>query len=349
MKLNRLLLLPILLVPLMTQGQTVDLYSGTVAVADQSQRAREEAFPAALEQVLGKLSGLRQFEDRPEVKEAVQNARSIVVSFFYQQVAQAEEHTPNAEPAVEKTAPQTYLTVRFSEAGANELMQTLRLPRWPQDRPPLNTWVLIDDGAGRRVLPLEYEFLRVALNRVAEERGLPLQWPEPGPDGEYAVDVQLLWGGYTEAATSHGSSANVLIIAARREGPEWSARFIQEYEGDHWTWRSQNVNLEEELTADMQLVVDQIVAAHAIAASDQGLWVHEISISGMTSERDYVRCLSYLESLAVVDEISIKQAAPDGVRLALILNASPEYLEEALAEGRTLEPDGVSGHYVLQR
>jgi len=349
MRLIFLLLMLIPLAPVFAQGQTVDLYSGTVPVADQSQGAREDAFPAALEQVLGKLSGLQNFEDRPEVGDAVQNARSIVLSFFYEQVAESTGQAGGPEQAAENNAPQTYLTVRFSEAGADQLMRNLGLPRWPQDRPPLDVWVLIDDGGGRRVLPLEYEFLRVALDRVADQRGLPLDWPKPGPDGEYAVDVQLLWGGYTEAVTFPGNTSNVLIIAARREGPEWSARFIQEYEGDHWTWRSRNVDLEQALATDMQQVVDQIVTAQAIAPSDQGLWVHEISISGMVSEGDYIRCLAYLQSLGVVDDVSIRGAAPDGVRMALFLNASPEYFEQTLEEGRTLEPGVVSGHYVLQR
>jgi hypothetical protein len=163
------------------------------------------------------------------------------------------------------------------------------------------------------------------------------------------VDVQLLWGGYTVGVTSAGVISNVLIIAARRDGPDWSARLLVEFEGDLWTWRSRNVDLEQALAADMQQVVDQIATAHAIAASDQGLWLHEIWVSGMISESDYIRCLAYLKSLGVVDGISIKSAAPDGVRMALSLNASPEYFEQVIEEGRTLEPGDVSGHYVMQR
>jgi hypothetical protein len=349
MRLKLHLLSLMLLAPAFAQAQASQLYSGTVPVADQGQEAREQAFPLALEQVLGKLSGLRTFDERPEVATGVQNARSLVVSFYYEHETLEDTGAAESVPSSGGAKQQTYLVARFAPEGVDELMRSLGLPRWPQSRSPLGIWVLIDDGVSRRVLPLEYEYLRDPVNREADLRGLPLDWPEPGPEGEYMVDVQLLWGGYTEETLSPGSSGNVLIIAARREGPEWSARLILEYEGDHWTWRSRNIDLEQSLVDSMNQVVDEIAAVHAIAPSDQGLWVHEILVSGMTSANDYSRCLAYLQSLSVVDEVSVTAAAPDGVRMSIYLNAVPEYLEQALEEGRVLEPGDVSGHYVLQR
>jgi hypothetical protein len=300
-------------------------------------------------QVLGKLSGVREFEQNHEVIEAIRNARSLVVSFYYQQVAALDDERQSAGPDTEEQVFQTYLAVRFEQTGVDELLRTLGLPKWPPDRAPLNVWLLIDDGLGRQVLPLEYEYLRDPLDRVATVRGLPLVWPKPGEDGNYDVDVQLLWGGYTEQLESRGEAGEVLIIAARREGPEWSARLILGYGEENWSWRSRNIDLQEVLTASMQQVVDEIAAVDAIAAAEQGKWVHQISVGGLTGSEDYVRCLAYLESLNIVDEVAVTAADPASVSMALVLNAAPEYLQQALDDDRVLESEDGSGHYVLQQ
>ena len=111
------------------------------------------------------------------------------------------------------------------------MLQILGLPRWRAEREPLSVWLLIDDGLNREVLPLEYEYLRGPVNREAGKRGMPLAWPVANEDGTYGVDVQLLWGGYTEELDPDGQADNVLVIAARREGREWSTRQILAYGG----------------------------------------------------------------------------------------------------------------------
>jgi hypothetical protein len=347
---KRLLLLLIFapIASLMAQSGEVDLYSGSVPVENQSERAREAAFPAALEQVLGKLSGLRNFEDRPEIEPAVRDARSLVVSFHYQQVIDTTLAPTADGGAAEPAAPKTHLVARFSEGGVDELMRRLDLPRWPPAREPLIVWLLIDDGQSRRVLPVEYAYLRTPLDRAAAERGLSLQWPEPGPDGEYAVDVQLLWGGYTDEIPAGQGDGNVFLIAARREGREWNTRLILDYGDEHSTWRSHEIDLTQALSAAMHQAVDEIAAARVIAPSQQGSWVYEISVSGMNSGEAYARSLGYLEGLSIVDEVSVESAAPGGVRLSLRLNTTPEYFEQLLAEDHVLETGETSGHYVLQ-
>ena len=152
-------------------------------------------------QVLGKLSGLRELDQNEEVVDAVGYARSLVISFHYEQV-EAEPGT--AQSGNHNSQEQTLLAVRFAQEGTDELLQALQLPRWRSGRPPLEVWVLIDDGLARRVMPLEYEYLRNPLDQVSWERALPLDWPRPDEEGNYGVDVQLLWGGYTDELENEG-------------------------------------------------------------------------------------------------------------------------------------------------
>lgn len=338
-----------LFVPVPTQAQALDLYSGSVPVQDQSQSAREAAFPLALEQVLGKLSGLRNLEAYPDVAPAVQSARTLVVSFHYRQgESEAPQRGAFAAESDERPAA-THLVARFSQDGVDALIRDLRLPRWPPARAPLAVWLLIDDGSSRRVLPLEFDYLRPQLDRVAEARGMPLTWPRADAEGDYGVDLQLLWGGYTEVVARNGQVPNVLVIAARREGPQWNARLILEYQGSHRTWRTRDIDLAQALTGALHQAVDEIAAMHSIAPSDQGSWVHEIVVGGLGSGDAYARCMEYLQSLSIVDNVAIEGADPRAVRMLLTLNAAPEHLEQVLAEDQVLEYGELTGHYVLQR
>ena len=61
------LILIISILPAHVHAQMADLYVGTVPVSDQSVDARNDAYPAALLQVLGKLSGQRNLGEIPEV------------------------------------------------------------------------------------------------------------------------------------------------------------------------------------------------------------------------------------------------------------------------------------------
>lgn len=334
------------LAPVTSWAQEADLYVGSVPVADQSPAAREDAFPKALIQVLEKLSGQRGLEEQAEVVEAVEYARSLVISFYYESL---ESFGVPGNSSASGSGGQTLLAVRFARNGTDELLHALGLPRWGAGRAPLAVWLLVDDGLGRAVLPVEFEYLRPPLERVALDRGLPLKWPRPDAEGDYGVDVQLLWGGYTDELEARGEAENVLIVAARREGPEWSSRQILNYGGENWSWRTRDISLEQALTSALHQVVDEVSAVQAIAASEQGSWIHRISVGGLGSGDDYIRCLEYLESLSVVEEVSVSAADPLAVSLVLVLNAAPDYLQRVLESDQVLESQDGSSHYVLQQ
>ena len=349
MRLILCLILSLVFVPAFAQDMA--LYKGSVPVADRSQAAREAAFPMALEQVLGKLSGLREVAAEPGVGEAIQGARGQVLSFHYDSLAAeavAGSSSATTEAGVDGVTAQTLLVAEFSKAGIDRLVRASGLPRWPSSREPLEIWLLIDDGLGREIMPVEYTFLAPVLDRVAETRGLPIHWPQPDAEGDYGVDVQLLWGGYTETVEEDVEIRHSLVVAARREGPEWNVRFLLEYGTLQSSWRSRDINLETALAAALHQAVDEIATSQVIAPSDQGSWVHEISVVGVQSAEDYARCVAFLENLSVVDDLSVRSASPGQVSFYLTLNAAPEYLEQLIASSAPFKVDELTGEYQLQ-
>lgn len=336
---KQLIFLLVLIWPLNPLLAADDLYQGRAKVADQSAAEQGKATQVALLQVLGKLSGLGRFDAYPEVSSALSSASKMVMAFYY-------ENHPVLMPDG-STVDELQLVANFSPKAADELRDQLQLPRWKSDREPLNIWPIVDDGQDRHIMPIELEYAWAGIADLAVSRGMPLRWPEPDENGEYAEDVQLLWGGYGEEA-SDADPAETLVIAALQDGPEWNVRMSLGYEGLRWSERFRGTDLQLVLHQGMNLAIDQIVAASSIAAADSGVWTAELSVTQLTNAEEYARCLNYLQGLSVVESIRVKSAAAGRVQFSLTLNAAPSYLQQFLQSGKVLAAGAVEGEYQLQ-
>lgn len=334
-----LLISLLMLAPISGQGAaSIDLYSGEVAVADQGIGERERALPLALAQVLQKISGLRNFDDKPLVFPALDRAQDILLTYYYRKAERALADGSVVEELL--------LVARFSEESVNEMARALQLPLWRPERQPLVAWLILDDGAGRRVMPIEFGYVRQSMEEVAGRRGLPLEWPVPDADGVYEVDEQILWGGYTEdLATADGDG--VMIAAARREGPVWGVRINLGYQGQDWTWRLEDVDLQTALDEGLQQGIDEIAALNSIAATDLGSWQQDLTVRGLGGAADYRRCLNYLEGISVVNGVNVVATQPGAVTFRLALNALPRYLEQTIMSGEVLRPADADGGWLL--
>ncbi|HET6565115.1 MAG TPA: DUF2066 domain-containing protein, partial [Xanthomonadales bacterium] len=186
---------------------------------------------------------------------------------------------------------------------------------------------------------------------LAIDRGMPLRWPEADENGEYAVDVQLLWGGYTDELQDPGADAveagETLVIAALHDGPEWNVRMNLAYEGLSWSERFRGVDLETVLEQGLNQAIDQVVAASSIAATDLGEWQVTITVTQLANGDDYNRCLAYLQGLSVVENVAVNNVSAGKVEFSLALNAAPEHLLQYIASGKTLAPGSIEGEYQL--
>ncbi len=84
-------------------------------------------------------------------------------------------------------------------------------------------WVVIDDGLSRQLKPITFDYVWESMEDIAAMRGLPVSWPELDEEELQLVDMRLVWGGFTDYLVERGAPADgVAIIAARREGPQWT-------------------------------------------------------------------------------------------------------------------------------
>jgi len=314
------------------------LFTGEAAVADQSAAEQSRAKPQALLQVLQKVSGLRNFEAYPDLGSAIRNAAALAVTTYY---SDREFSLPDGEKRQ-----QSFLVVEFSSAAVMELAKSLQLPIWKPERRPLTVWFVVDDGGTRTIMPIELEYAWDGVAAIADARGMPIVRPQPDESGVYAVDPQLLWGGYTEELVESGP-ADALVIAARREGQDWNVRMNMDYTGEVRSWRNRNPDIQLALAEGMQMAIDEIVALNSIAASDQGQQTTQVSVTGLATAKDYARCLNYLQSLSLVERVEVLAAAPGKASFSLTLNALPQYLFSALVADGVLAATANSDEYSL--
>ena len=309
----------------------VDLYSGEVPVASQSVAERDQALPGALAQVLQKLTGLRELPATETLDDNLFNASNMLVSYRYQTVERL-----NSEGLGSR---QLHLIARFLPEEVDRLVQSNSLPRWPQQRPAVQIWVVIDDGLSRVLQPIEYEFAWQAAEQTAAERGLPMMWPQLDDEEKQLIDTSLVWGGFTDYLVEKGAPPDgVAIVAAVREGQTWNLRWSLSNGKQNWSWRSADTQLSTAMISGIQQMADNVSAATAIEASEQGQWTHDITVSNLRGSADYTRCLSYLQDIGLVTTVDILGAEPGLVHFRLQLNASPEYLAQAFSRGAVLVP-----------
>lgn len=315
-----------------------NLYSGEVLVASQGEADRVEALPEALIQVLQKLSGQREMPFSPALDEALANADKLLLSFRYRSV---DRTGPDGSAYKELR-----LIARFMQSAVDRLVQEAGLARWRQERPAIQIWVVIDDGLNRQLKPLEFVYAWEAMEDIAASRGLPIGWPELDEEEIQLIDMRLVWGGFTDYLVERGAPADgVAIIAARREGPQWSLRWNLSSGQQHWNWQNSDQELMFALAQGIHQMTGRIAAENTIAASDQGLWTVDISIGEVNSAEDYAGCLEYLQNLSIVTAVEIRGAEPGRVHFHLQLNASSEHLSEAFSRGTVLLPAKAGSEY----
>lgn len=323
-------------------AQSPDLYAGEVPVIAKSEAERLQAIPSALIHVLQKLSGQRELQASPPLDLALSRAERMMLAFHYEEVRRL---MPDGSAQEE-----TWLVVNFLPEAVDGVMRELELPRWRQERPPLTFWVLLDDGSGRRYLPLEYEYAWDAMSQVARQRGLPVLRPEIDPEAPPSIDLQLLWGGFTEQVPAPASpSGGIVVVAARRLGPEWQLRWTYDSGLETAGWRSQDINLSRALTNGLHRLTDLVADRDSIRGATGESWQLSLAVNGLDGPQPYARCLSYLNGLSLVDDLAVVSAAPGQVVFRLALNVEPRYFHEVLRRDRVLEPGVTPESYRLVR
>ena len=316
----------------------INLYTGEAVVASQSEADRSGAVTEALVQVLQKLSGQREIPSSPVLEDVLNNAARLLRSYRYARVDRTAADGAQTQ--------ELRLVAQFMQPEVDRIVQQIGLPRWQQERPEVQLWVVIDDGRNRQLKPLEFDYAWDSMEEIATMRGLPVGWPELDEEEVQLIDMRLVWGGFTDYLVERGAPEDgVAIISVRRLGPQWIVRWNLVSGDDHWSWQNSNLELIYALAEGTHQMADQIAASNTIAVSEQGSAILDVRIGGLNSAEAYVSCLEYLQGLSLVSEVEILGAETGLVHFRLLLNASKEHLSATFERGSVLLPARAGSDY----
>lgn len=321
MRLSRLLIAILLLglvlgLPSGARAQVGSPYTVVVPVPDTSAAQRNQAFQAALGQVLVRVSGGQDLSAKPGYAEAMQNAAGIVKQFQYQ----GDGGNP----------PTFTLTVSFDQGAVQRLVTDLGTTT-AGIRPPLLLLVKGSDGH-----LLDNNALG-ALSGALGKRGYQVSYADPAqvPDldklaaadpAALSAISRLYHTGLVLLGSLHGNSADWTLISG----------------GQSQHWNNQGGNQDDVFADAGKSAADRLgQALNVIATSDVNgkLWV-----SGLHSAMDYANLMAILRADPSVRTVATVGSQDDGVLLAVKAGMPLDGLVANLtAGGRMIEGSAHDG------
>lgn len=292
------------------------LYAGDAPVADTSDAQRDQAFDAALAQVLVKLSGDRSVAVRPGVADALAQASTLVQQYQYRKDA--------ATGALR-------LEARFDPAAVRRLTGGLRLAVWPGPRPPVLAAIRGANGA------LLDAAQAAPLVQAGVERGLRFVFPAGGD----VPDSAALSAGDAAALARVARDYRTGLVLIGTLGAS-DAAWILVGGGTPQRWQDTG-SLASLLANGGEGAADRLIPRFAAAPAGAGdggsaaLWV-----SGIQSSADFAAMLAQLRQDAQVRGAVPVAAQDDGVLLQVRFQGDlAGMLGDLAASGRML-PDAAA-------
>ena len=284
------------------------LYEVEVPVQDQSRDSRHEAYREALTQVLVRVSGQSQVMMQRQFHEVMDKAYTFVQSYRYRQMDVQEALDKGLDHA------SLVLWVRLDPEQIKRLLREAERPIWGQVRPNMVSWVVVEQGGKRELLGAASSHpAKQILERRAELRGLPLQFPLLDLIDQQAVTVTDVWGGFSEpvkTASLRYSDDTVFFGRVYSRGNKlWIGEWHLLVRGHESKWTLQGPDLASVLQPSVDIAVDDIALRYAQSTTpSDNAGLSLVKVWNVQSLEDYAKVVKYLEK-----QISVEEVIPDTV------------------------------------
>lgn len=311
-----------------------DLYTLTVTPDPEAGDARQAAIDLAMRRLLVRITGERDPDGDPALQTLIEDASRYVAS-------------------VALGVDRDRARVEFYPGPIDRALAALQRPVWGPERPLTLLWIAVDGGDGERVLLSAdgvsggfepalgladtAEAIRAEVERVADERGLPLALPLLDLEDLGAVTFADVWGGFVEpvraASTRYGADA-ILIGRVRLNPFGHSVQWILVRGDERRTFAGTEVG------EGLHWVADTFAQDFSVIG---GASTVRLVVRGVTSFADYGRVMSYLESLSALQSVDVEGYENGLLSLRASARGDVGVLERVLELGRVVELDRAGG------
>jgi hypothetical protein len=338
-------------------AEVTGLYQASVpAESRDNERQRIRAFAAGMQDALVRLTGHNDVASEASVQAALASPQSYVESWAYRTLT-----------STDGTAPQLMIDISFYQAEIQRLLDNAGIPVWPSSRPETLLWLIVQDELGQRVTAdlnaVTGAEAMQALQAAALKQGLPVLGPLWDFEDLTVMRPELLWT--LDEPTLRLASARYRydsILAVRileSVTGQVVAKAVHLFRDRVQQVEAFDSDLDSFFADTTAMVARELADNYAVrltstaAGSTQAEKLMLLSVDGVNGLADYADLLHYLEGVAGVSDLQVREV--DGGQLLFSLNAAGQVrqLVENLALGRKLQAVadpamGSDGHFRLQ-
>ncbi|NQV85591.1 MAG: DUF2066 domain-containing protein [Woeseiaceae bacterium] len=302
------------------------LFSAEVPLDKESDNPRDDAYKAALIEVLTRVSGSELSANEPAIDEMFPVPGAYVTQF---------------RPGTDDT-----LWVTFDGEAIERVLRASGQTVWGRDRPLTLVWLAVDWGQGEREIVAAGDpdrlaqqsrsidrnlLLRQRVLEIADKRGLPLAFPLLDTTDLQSVTFSDIWGGFDERIieASERYEASSILIGRVRPSSSQQDRWTYVFGGETRTW-----------TGPAEAVVGQIadlLAAEFSVGGDAPLELVALNVSGVQTVDAYGSLQKMLQGVGLIESFRIEQVAADTVSYQVEVRGGATRLRRALRFAGLLE------------
>ena len=286
------LLLPGLAGPIPAHAVLVEhMYRADVSVEDHSSEALQQATREGLSQVLVKASGSRSVLDSQQIRQALAGNRQYLQRYQY---LRAGDGT-------------LALQIHYDPQLVSDLLKRSGQPLWTAKRPSVLVWLVVDDGAGRRIASAgDAPQLIPVLAQDLVRRGVPAVFPLHDLEDSLALGAHNLW--QLERLLIYRASARYAVehilvgrLRAMSDG-RWMGDWLYLSGGDGGFASSfYGKTLDESARSGSDFVAEQMAARYAVTAATVLSERVHIRVDRLDSYADYRALILLLEEIELVE------------------------------------------------
>jgi len=307
------------------------LFTAEVPLNEESDNPRDDAYEAALIEVLTRVSGPQLSANLAAIEELFPVPSAYVTQF-----------RPGGGDST--------LWVSFDGEAIEHVLRAAGQTVWGSDRPLTLVWLAVDWGQGEREIIAAGEpdrspqqsrsidrnhLLRERMLEIAAKRGLPLAFPLLDAADLQSVTFSDIWGGFDEriVKASRRYAARSILIGRVRPGSGQRNRWTYAFSGQLLTWNG-----------PPEAIIDQIadtLAAEFAVGGDAPLETVALNVAGVQTIDDYGSVQAMLSNLGLIESFSISEVAGDTISYQVEVRGGAERLRRALRFAGLLEQAGL--------
>lgn len=306
------------------------LYTAEVPFDSEADDPRADAYQAALQEILLRVSGPELAGNSEAVAELFPNPAAFVVQF---------------RPGGKDT-----LWVSFDGQAIEQRLRNTGQRVWGAERPLTLVWLAVDWGQGKREIIAADDpehggrrsrsidrnrLLRERILDVAARRGLPLVFPLLDTTDLQAVTFADIWGGFDEAVLTASARYDAKSILIGRIRPA-------SHQGARWTYYFSGA--ETSMAGPPEAAVDRVadlLAAEFAIGSDMPVEAVVLNVSGIDSIEAYGSVQKILKDVPLIERFAVTGVAGDRVSYRIDVRGGPARLRRALRFNGLIEQEAV--------